>query len=373
MKNYYIYLCTLFIAFSSCKDMSSEYKEFIIPNGYVYPQKADSLTVYPGFNKLRLKWLKPKSPTVDYAMVYWNNFSDSLKVEWQSDQDTIMVDIDDLDENSYTVYIKNFDKQGNVSLPSEITGTPYGNNYLISATDRSYTSALRNASGLGTINWGVKTPDLIYTEVRYLTNNGSEKKLKINFDDNLLTLPDIKIGEHFEYRSVFLPNNGIDSVVRDWQTSEKPFLYKYPTASWIVEARGGHHDWGDGGGGQPELLFDSDFLTGWHSKVGTEMPQVIVADMREELSIDNIIIYPPSQVNWRYLNEVEIYISEKPIAAEEPNESWGDPVVKAVYNGEDSFEINLGKEVKGKYLAVVFLDSKSNTYISCMEIEAYGL
>lgn len=372
MKKYFLYIIIAIIGMYSCKQMDSEYKDFIVPNGYVYPQKADSLVVYAGFNKLRLKWLKPKSPSVKYAMVYWNNYSDSLKVEWPANKDTIYVDITDLNETSYTLYVKNFDLKGNVSLPSEGTGTPYGVNYLISAADRTYNNALRNTSAVGTINWGVKTSDLVYTEVRYITTNGTKSTARINYDKDILNIPNIKPGELFEYRSVFLPKNGIDSIAREWKISEKPFLYKYPRNIWTVTARNGNHAWTDGGGGQPQLLFDGNTLTGWHSKVGTSLPQVIITDMKESLMIDNIIIVPPAQTTWRYLNKVALYLKDTPFDSEEPNTSWGIPTSTVTYNGETNFKIQLPEAQSGKYLALVFLDSKSNTYISFMELEVYG-
>ncbi|WP_270087925.1 DUF4998 domain-containing protein [Sphingobacterium sp. SYP-B4668] len=373
MNRYILYILSTILALSACKQMDSEYKDFIVPNGHIYLQKADSLKAYPGYYKLRLKWMKPKSPTVKYAMVYWNNNTDSLKVEWGANDDTLVVNLLELNETTYTFYIKNFDDQGNVSLPSEITGTPYGTNYLIGATDRIYISALRNTEGVGTINWGAKTSDLVYTEVRYTSMDGTKKIVRTNVDQDITKCPDVKPGELFEYRSFFSPRNGIDPIPREWQTSEKPFLYKYPRTDWTIQARNGHHAWGDGGGGQPALLLDGNMSTGWHSTAaGAPLPQVVVADMKESLTMDNIIIYPPSQVNWRYMNKVNIYISDNPLAAEEPSPSWGSPVASATYTGGDSFKITFDSPKKGRYMAIVFLDSKTNTYISFMELEAYG-
>lgn len=357
----------------SCKDMDGTYEEFIVPNGLKYPQKPDSLKVFAGYNKLRLSWLKPNDPSTSYAMVYWNNYHDSLRVEIDSNQDTIFVDVDNIGEVTLTFYVKTFDNQGNASIPSEVTGTSYGDNYLMGATDRTILSALRDAEFNGTITWNNKTKDLIYTEVRYRTNLGETKTAQISPDKKTLVLPDIKPGEFFEYRSVFLPPKGVDEVAREWKTSDKPFLYMYPRTTWTAEARNGNHPWGEMGG-EPFRTLNGDLNTGWHSRVGTPLPQVLVVDMKEQLPVDNVIIYPPGPVNWRYMNNVEIYVSETPITPDAPQPSWGSPAAKILYLGEYPFVINFPAPKTGQYIAVVFLDSKTapNSYISFMELEVYG-
>ena len=101
-----------------------------------------------------------------------------------------------------------------------------------------------------------RTADLTDTEVRYKTNSGGTNTVKISPAERYLTCPDIKPGELFEYRSVFLPPKGIDFITREWLTSSKPFLYFYPRAAWTAEAKNGNHNWNDGGGGSPALVFD---------------------------------------------------------------------------------------------------------------------
>ncbi len=370
-----IYLFMIaFVVGSSCKEMDSTYKEFIVPNGLKYPQTPDSLKVYAGYNKLRLTWLAAKDPSIIRAEIYWNNYFDTLKADIPQGQDTISVDVDNLGEATYTFYVKTFDKDGNASIPSEVTGTSYGDNYVMSATDRTIASALRDANNYGTVTWNAKTTDLVYSEVRYTTSSGELKTMRIKAEESGLICPDIKPGEHFEYRSVFLPENGIDSVAREWVTYEKPFLYKYPRTGWTAESRNGNHNWGDGGGGQPALILDGNMATGWHSKVGTPLPQCVVVDMKQSLVVDNIIIYPPGTASWRYLNNMEIYVSDTPITPDAPQPSWGAPVAKVQYSGGDSFTINTPTAPVGRYMAIVFLDSKAapNTYMSFMELEVYG-
>ena len=374
MRKIIILLFTISIigCISSCEEMDSIYEEFIVPNGLKYSQRPDSLKVFAGYNKLRLTWFKAKDPSIDHAYVYWNNYHDSLKVNVNQEGEIVKVDVDNLNEGTYTLHVKTFDKNGNSSIPAEVTGTSYGDYYVMGATDRTIESALRDMNKQGTITWNNKTTDLVYTEVRYETSSGEQKVARILPEETILKVPDIKPGKLFEYRSVFLPKNGIDSVAREWKLSDSPFSYKYPRGDWTVETRSGNHPWGDGGGGHPNLILDGNLNTGWHSSVGSPFPQCVVVDMKEKLEIDNVIIYPPGPANWRYLNHIDIYMSDAPIIPDAPQPSWGEPVVKTQYPGGSSFNIDFPTGSAGQYMVIVFPDSKPSPYISFMELEVYG-
>ena len=356
---------------SSCKDMDSVYEEFIVPNGLKYSQKPDSLKILAGYNKLRLTWFKAKDPSVKFAHVYWNNYQDSLKVDVTQEGEIIEVDVNNLDEGTYTLYVKTFDKDGNASIPAEVTGTSYGVNYVMGATDRSIESALRDMNKVGTIKWNNKTKDLVYSEIRYKTFSGQEKIVRILPEETILKVPDIKPGELFEYRSVFLPKDGIDSVAREWRTSDKPFAYKYPRTAWTASSRNGNHEWG-AEGGEPIKILDGNFNTGFHSRVGAPLPQCVVIDMKESLDVDNIMFYPHETVRFRYMNNIEIYMSDVPLIPDAPQPSWGLPIIKTQYSGKYPFTMSFQPAAKGQYLAIVFPDSKVETYISFMEVEVYG-
>ncbi|MDR2038603.1 MAG: discoidin domain-containing protein [Bacteroidales bacterium] len=372
----------LFIAFSigylsSCKEMTDIYEEHVVIGGLKYPQKVDSLKIYAGYNKLRLSWLKAKDPSVVRAEVYWNNYADTMGIDLSRMQgEIIMVDIDDLGEGSYTFYVKTFDKEDNASIPSEVTGTSYGDYYIMGATDRTINNIVSRDNNLEWfIEWGVKTPDLVYSEIRYVTTSDQIKTIRVQPEQSILSCPDIKTGEPVECRSVFLPSKGIDSVPREWIRNDLSFIYNYPRTGWTAVAKNGNHDWGDGGGGQPALLFDGNRATGWHSKVGTPFPQCVVVDMKKSLLVDSVIIYPPERTNWRYLKDVEIYLTDDPIDPDDPNLttilSSMTPVAQGQYDGTDIFTMYLSIQASGRYMTVVFPNGTA-AYISFMELEVFG-
>ncbi|MDR2773899.1 MAG: discoidin domain-containing protein [Tannerella sp.] len=374
MKKIVYLIILIAVGFSSCKDQDSTYREYLISNGIIYPQRVSSLQIYPGLNSVRLTWLKANDPKVIKSKVYWSNYTDSLDVDVPAGRDTIIVDVPNLDENTYTFHVITLDADGNTSIPVEITGTPYGDFYKMKASSRSITSAVRDEDYTGIITWGAKTGDLIYSEVRYTVSSGEKRTLRVLPDETVVQCPDIKPGEVFEYRSVFLPPNGINVVEKEWETYQYPFLYNYPRNGWTVEARNGNHSWGDGGGGQPALILDGNTSTGWHSRTGTPLPQCVVIDMKQSVTIHHIALYPPTNTGWRYLKNIEIYLSNTPIIPDEPQPSWGEPVARTLYSGDNPFDIIFTAVSSGQYLAIVFIDSTAapNSYISFMEVQVYG-
>jgi len=363
--------------FYSCKEQDSVYEEFLVPNGHTYPQKPDSLQAFAGYERLRITWRRAADPTVERAIVYWNNYTDSIVVDIDRTDETIAVDIDNLRETTYTVYVKTIDHKGNMSIPSQTTGTPYGPNYILSATDRSVSRAVRNDELVGTVTWGSRTTDLLYSEIRYKTasSGGAETNtVRVYPETASVICPDILPGEKYETRSVFQPPKGIDLVERDWQESEFPFLYLYPRTGWTATAKGGNHAWGDGGGGQPNLIFDGNMNTGWHSNTNTALPQCIAVDMKAPKEINSIIIYPhPNTIEWRYINNVDLYLSLDTLknVTPQPAEALAVSLTDTWKAASITFTPPTG--TTAQFAALVFKDSKSGySYISFMEFEVYG-
>jgi hypothetical protein len=247
--------------------------------------------------------------------------------------------------------------------------------YLEQRVKRTVTEA--SISGTeGSVIWGESTDHLVASEVRYETNAGVKNISRILSTQTTLVCDDTKPGGLIETRSVFVPTAAVDTFYSEWKIYEYPFLYKYPRAGWTAVSRNGNHGWGDGGGGQPALIFDGNVATGWHSRVGAPLPQCIVVDMKQSLPVDHITLYPPGEVSWRYLKDIEIYLSDTPMdptGANVPDPLWGNPKVKLEYNNATFQNINFPAGSSGRYMALVFPTSTSgNTYISFMELVVFG-
>ncbi|MDR3245158.1 MAG: hypothetical protein LBT50_01845, partial [Prevotellaceae bacterium] len=218
-----VYLMIMIVAgFSySCKDMDSMYKEFLVPNGVVYPQKADSLKIYSGVGKVRITWFKAKDPNVAKARIYWNNYTDSTNVSIPANNEIISVDIANLNENTYTFYVVTYDDDGNASIPSEITGAVFGDTYIISLARRTILSELVDGTGVWKINWGSAnvTEGAIASEIEYQKLDGSKKTVTIPASESVTIISDAEAGTEYRYRTLyFVPGKFMETVYSNYET-----------------------------------------------------------------------------------------------------------------------------------------------------------
>jgi hypothetical protein len=361
-----VYLMILCVAaFYSCKEMDDNYKEYVIPNGITYPQKADSLKIYSGFKKVKLEWFGAKDPKVVKAKIFWNNYTDSVEVVVPAKKDTVSYIIENLEENTYTFHVKTYDAKGNMSIPSEVTGSVYGDNYVLSLTDRSLINLVLDGTD-GTVNFGPAVANLVYTEVRYTTNAGTKTTLRIAPDVSSIVCPDAKRKELVEYRSVFYPPASIDTFYLDWNISSTPFLTKLPKIGWIAEASSAFIGWGDGGGGQPALIVDDNRNTGWHSGLGNSPPHWLMIDMLAPQEIVRVDSYLPSNAGWRYANNVQIFTSNAPAET-----SW-ELATSCIFTAALNTVVDLPETKTGQYLILKFMDSKMYPYMNLFEVDVYG-
>jgi hypothetical protein len=387
MKNsfFILFAIVLAFAFGSCKEQDGIYKEYVVENGYRYPQKAMSPCVKAGYGRLRVQWLKAKDPTVVAARIYWNSYKDSLDIDLKNFTDTITVDISkNIGENSQTFYIFTFDEDGNKSIPVEVSGTPYTAAYIMNFYDRKYKDISRSKDMVGTITMDAVTNDLVYTEIRYQTNAGEKRVVKVMPEETTAILEDVVPGSYFEYRSAFMPANGIDLIVHDWQMSLDAFslMVMYDRTGWIANSRNGYHPWKDGGdinngAGSPAMLLDGNINTGFHSKaspVPAPLPQVITIDMLESITVKELVLKEHRTASkGRLIKDVHVYLSDTELPADAPDASWPAMAAQGTYDGTSlEWSIGLPDGSKGRYLVLVFPNSRNKTYINFMELEVWG-
>ena len=226
MNNKILIFVSLIIAlgFTSCKDQDEIYKEWVIPGGRVYPEKTNGLTGYAGYNRVMLKWVAPKDPSVQKAVISWNSGDQSMEINYAdyAGLDTIRVYIPELEERSYTFEIKNYDDKGNISMTSEVSKAPYAANWLASCAERSIESA-EVLNGIGYVQTGFTTDNMVYTEYRYVTSDGETVILdEKQINDRTVQLPDAKPGTRLEYRSYYVPTEGLDTICNEWRKYPKP-------------------------------------------------------------------------------------------------------------------------------------------------------
>jgi hypothetical protein len=167
---------------------------------------------------------------------------------------------------------------------------------------------------------------------------------------------------------------------------------------WTAESRNGHHAWNDIGacgpypedcdgltaGGEAFRVLDNNVWTGWHSNPAADiMPQCIVIDMQASKRVSSFVLHHrpdalPSadhEKSWIYFNTIQVYISDTPYNPNEDDPGWSyyeTLINEYVWDGETiPATFTLPVPVEGRYMMLLFTDSREATYISFSELDVY--
>lgn len=368
MKNifYGIMMLFLFLGIVSCKDMDDTYREYIIPNGRVYPGIAKEPVVYAGRNRVQIQWLKGKDPTTVRAEVYWNNYTDTFRVDYSEyEDDTVRCIIPDLPENSYSFIIRSFNEAGDVSVPVEVIGWARGENYQSIITNRDLDDATLKDGQL-TIAWGVADSynGAIATEIEY-TNTEDERVTVWNLIEtstDTITYTGYKIGTEFRYRTAFVSDSlVVDTFYTDWVVREG--VSKLPTTEWTITA-----STTSGGDYVAASAIDGDTRTYWHSKIRplpTAYPHWLAIDMHQNYELGRIELARPKDAPGATIYDFILQYSQD-------GENWNDVGTYRMEDVDDmqSFDIpNSAGETR--YFRIYALNGKDAQKAAIAEIAAF--
>lgn len=291
MKNIFYYtsiISIMLVMLTACKKMDSTYKNFVVPDGIVYPGKANSPVANAGRNRVKISWLRGADPTLTSAKIFWNNYGDSAVVNIPPTGDTISYTINNLPEKSYSFVIKTYDTKGRVSVPVELFGASYGEVYQSSLLSRPVDAGILYADSI-VVKWGGAdiSNGAYATDVKYITVAGITQVKRFPASNATSTITDMKAGVTYQYRTVYLPDSlSIDTFYTDYVTS-KPFLFS--PKNWRIIDFSSQHP------GDENLVanvIDGSPNTRWHAWVGnSSYPHFFVVDMGILHTITSFTLY----------------------------------------------------------------------------------
>ena len=389
MNNKILIFVSLIIAlgFTSCKDQDGIYKEWVIPGGIVYPEKTNGLTGYAGHNRVMLEWVAPKDPSVQKAIISWNSGDQSMEINYAdyAGQDTIKVYIPELEERSYTFSIKNYDDKGNISMTSEVSKAPYAANWLASCSERSIESA-EVLNGIGYVQTGFTTDNMVYTEYRYVTSDGETVILdEKQINDRTVQLPDAKPGTCLEYRSYYVPTEGLDTICNEWRKYSKPIAGLLDNSGFLATAT--ESRWPEG----PRLIFDGkETSAGLWQGNSRKYPIFVFVDLQKDSYMLNKIHiicqeYADNNRGFGYNQETKVYYGMEPFEATGGDGSYesAPAFANAVAAGRflhvnppywgtgRSMTLTFGY-TNVRYVCVAFLSDKRPAGVNINEMKLYG-
>lgn len=362
----------------SCTSQDDIYKEFIKDGGYIYPAKAANITSETGFQKVTLFWPVPKDPSLRSARVYWDNYTDSLDLNYSDFSDTVSVTITNLADRSYTFDIVNFDKLGNKSIAAEKSATPYGMNWLSTHEERQFKHAWVDGT-TATVQLTESTSEMVATKFRYKNLDGEWVEFgprmtprEVNFK-----LTNAMRGKYFEFSSGFLPSDGRDTAWMEWTKSSYPIVYPLDTKDWTVTATTG----GTMGENTPDKIFDgiADANHRWHSTAGNNFPKILSIDTNceagKEPTYKTFSMARNPEMSYRYIFNFQIFTGNEPFNPDEKNFAsvFGTPICNSLlYWGDNPGSRNCTME-SGRYIAIVFTNSRNEQgYLDLWELTVWG-
>ncbi|MEC3880443.1 DUF4998 domain-containing protein [Parapedobacter sp. 10938] len=210
------------ILLAGCEKMEDTYKQFIGGGETIYIGKADSVLVRGGYNRAEISWLLLADPKVDSYTLSWNNGQDSVVGQvTKTDQiDTVKVMLDNMVEGLHHFTIKMFDKHGNSSVPANVFGRVYGEQYQQTLLNRTYNGMLRLGKNDLEVSWTPAEETLAGVEVKYVNNKGKEETHIISKLLNTYVFPNFPANGTFSYRSFFFPDPvALDTFYTDFATA----------------------------------------------------------------------------------------------------------------------------------------------------------
>lgn len=323
MKNIrFVIFIVVVLKFSSCDKQSDIYKDFVVPNGLIYPGSALKPVLYPGNNRIKVSWLKGTDPRVQKAKIFWNNYTDSVELSVPADADTISYTIDPISENSYSFMIHTYDEDGNSSIPIEVIGTVYGDNYKGLLTNRLLKSTYYDGQDLK-LNWGAAESSEMGIHVNWTDVDGELQSVNVGTSEIETVLADFDIDKPLSYSTSYQPDSFAIDIFQA-PTIEKiidPVL-QLPKANWAALSMPG--DVQINGSYPLERFWDGNTTNFMHSADPATLPATFTWDLGVKTKLSKMKLWPRNDNDDRWNRGqpriFEIYGSLDP----NPNGSFDD-------------------------------------------------
>jgi len=220
-----IFVCAVCI---SCVD-SDDYKKYLAGGEIIYPQKADSVKILPGRERVQVEWIMV-DPRVTSCDIYYEQggIEELLKVPIDMashDGDTIRVIIDNLEETSYRFKFITHDDYGNSSITVEAEGSAYGNNYERSLFNRVVKSKAVTPEGL-LVDWYEAEQMEVGVNIEYLDSKGDIQKIFMPNSVTQILLNDCDVTVPFTYITGYKPDK--DAIDEFYAVKEED-IFSFPS------------------------------------------------------------------------------------------------------------------------------------------------
>ena len=369
MRKYIFAIASLLAFIAACTSQDDIYKDFVVKGGRVYPAKPVNVETISGYQRVTIKWEKPKDPAVAMSRLFWNNKADSVDVAYSAEGKASYT-VTGLEDRSYVFYIVNFDKNGNRSLDVEVTANPYGSNWLISHSERSVNGYCRGDSAV--LVFSRATYEMVQTRVAYVNTSGKlvEYPTPLPANQDTIVLYDAMKGKKVYFKSSFKPEGGDDVVENtSWTKSAHGLLYNLDVSNWTVKAT----EYQVQGAYTPNKIFDGltesaggRYVSNAADGYKEVFPKILSIDTHSEAGMEPTVFemsfyQNPVDDSYRFIKDLALYIGNTeydPDAGESYASTYGGFVFKRTFSTTRVCQ-TVSFNATGRYMAIVFINSNN--------------
>lgn len=327
----------LIVALAACSEWD-EFKKYTEDGEIVYVGKFDSVSVFPGKERVRLWGTLTRDPKVTGCKIYWDNFQDSAEFSIDGPgSDFTFDEVFDVGEGTKSFTVFTFDDAGNSSIGVTVTGTSYGTRYRNTITNRKI-KTITYDDAASTITWDLIDNMLgpVQMEVNYTTIHGNDTVVVTPAAETSTVLKGLDyMNDTFAWHTVFKPQTlAIDTF---WSSSSirgiPTFVEKQLDRSLFKAVTLPGDTWANGGAGGVAAMWDGAAQNSYGGALFTDIgsgstsPQMVTLDLGLNVDLNTLVIYPFLENNGRYftfstIRDYEIYGSRNPNSNGALDESW---------------------------------------------------
>ncbi len=361
---YVVFILAVPFFIFSCSEMNDLHDKYLNEGEIIYAAKVDSAVVYPGKERVLIKMII-ESQRIGTVRIFWNDFKDSTDVSIQNNVGDFEVLIESLEERAYIFQLVSIDQFGNRSLPFELSGEVYGDNYEDELLTRAV-KIINSVDGLA-VTLSSAYDDNIATEISYTHTTGEIVSVSIPSSEDSYKITDNQSGSEFTVSSTYAPNGGIDTLYSPPYSINGPYLFDVKDMS-IIDYSTQHSP----GENAVVNIISGSYELRWHTRAGgSSYPHHATIDLGAGRMFTKLGV-------WRSvydLSDDQIGDDRAPdkiqFLVSEDNESWIDLGIydfNRFMNGEQFYEF---PPTKARYLKLVAVSGPQD-YMVLGGINIYG-
>ncbi|WP_372772940.1 DUF4998 domain-containing protein [Mangrovibacterium sp.] len=315
MKKIYLYLIVITsVLIHSCTEMNDLHEGYLEEGETIYAAKVDSAAALAGDNRIQLD-LIIESQRIDFVRIYWNDYTDSSDVAIGNQIGTFSHVIDNMEERSYIFQCMSFDKFGNPSLPYEVTGKVYGDNYRTQLSNRRVSMEqvdTETATSVILLNWTILSSLDQGVMLEYTDALGNLVQTMVPADETKTYIESWKSEGTIKYSTVYKPEEtAVDVFEAEQMEMSFPLrVLQLDRGLWqkVVLPTDGVFDCY---GGSIENLWDGGRDTWYHSNCvldGTDgVPHHFTLDLGVTAELTSFLVTPRQSRNTRNPKHFQIW------------------------------------------------------------------